>query len=103
MMETAGDIQKSTWDITGDGVFTISDVEAWFADAFFGPGDVVLSILMMTPIGRFFEMTPDWYGGLFSGLFSAGFWLFVISLISGILVTILEVLDDILAWIKGKL
>ena len=80
-MATSSDSSQSAWDVTGDGVFTISDAGVWLNALFFLPGNKVLATLMETSLGRFFEMTPDWYGGWFSGIVSLAIWLIVLSII----------------------
>jgi hypothetical protein len=51
-------------DITGDGVFTISDVWAWMEFIGCWPGNLALRWLSGNSIGRFFEITPfDQYTG----------------------------------------
>lgn len=82
MAANATELWQLEWDMNGDGVFTISDAYQWLEWGFFLPGDFVLSILMMTPVGRFFEITPEWQGGWVSGVGSAVFWWAAILLVS---------------------
>ena len=72
-------------DMNNDGVFTISDVSAWFAAIepwalwlVFLPGDFLLGWAMTTPVGTYFEMTPEWYGGWYSGIISGLAWLLLV-------------------------
>lgn len=67
-------------DLTGDGVFTISDVSAWFRWVFFAPGDFVLLHLVNTGFGDFFEVSAQWMNGWVSGIFSFFAWVFVLLL-----------------------
>ena len=64
-------------DLNYDGVFTISDLGAWFQYAFFAPGDGLIYILVGSAPGllRFFEMSTADYGGWFSGIVSGLTWL----------------------------
>ena len=57
-------------DFTGDGVFTISDVSAFFEWFFTYPGDHIVRILINTDVGRFFEFSTLDYGGPFSWIWS---------------------------------
>ncbi len=67
-------------DLNYDGMFTISDLGAWFKYAFFAPGDGLLYILDGSAPGllRFFEMSTADYGGWFSGIVSGLTWLVVV-------------------------
>ena len=116
MVATSSDSSQSAWDVTGDGVFTITDVGVWLNAVFFRPGNEVLATLMETSLGRFFEMTPEWYGGWFSGMVSAGFWLVVLWIIAyvfalvqwiianvfALFFTVLNFLNFINDWLKEK-
>ena len=68
-----------TWDMTGDGITTISDVGAWVGWLFFYPGDFLLAgVMLLAPLlARFLEIGPSSYGGLFSGLFSGVWYIFM--------------------------
>lgn len=61
-------------DLTGDGLFTISDVSAWFGWVYFAPGDLVSILVLDTGLGNFFEISADSIGGLGSGVFSFFAW-----------------------------
>ena len=79
--------------MNGDGIFTISDVISWpglawewVVWAFFLPGDYILFFLMtsgLRPIAVFFEISPGWYGGFFSGLLSGIVCLFIFLAVLG--------------------
>ncbi len=70
-------------DLNYDGVFTISDLGAWFKYAFFAPGDGLIYILDGSAPGllRFFEMSTADYGGWFSGIVSGLTWLVVMAVL----------------------
>ena len=59
-------------DLTGDGAFTISDVQGWMKFVFFLPGDAGICLTYTTAFGRFLELSPlslfGWGSGIFSGL-----------------------------------
>ena len=61
-------------DIDGNGVFTISDVWEFLVLLFYLPGDTVVSMLIGTPFGIFFEFTYQDLGGWFSLIISACTW-----------------------------
>lgn len=77
MKESWGDYRP--WDFVADmnmdGLITITDVWLWFKWLFFFPGDSLISFLGPSAVGRFFEMSPENYGGGFSFLVSAFFWM----------------------------
>ena len=64
-------------DMNRDGVFTISDIWAWFKFVYFAPGDVVIGVLYGTAIGRFLEINPGSISGVGSGVLSFFIWIFV--------------------------
>jgi hypothetical protein len=68
-------------DMNGDGVVTISDVWLWFKWLYFYPGDGLLYFLVRgaESIAKFFEVTPDSFGGAFSGVASFFAWLIVLG------------------------
>ncbi len=71
-------LSRFAWDMTGDGAITISDVGQWVHWGFFLPGDLVIwALMLLEPIGHFLELSPAWYGGWVSGIFSASCWLTV--------------------------
>jgi hypothetical protein len=65
------------FDMTGDGIVTITDVWWMFKYAFFLPGDLLVCSLYPTRIGQFLELTPDSLYGWGSGIFSCIAWMFV--------------------------
>ena len=67
-------------DMNYDGVFTISDVGLWFPWLFFFPGDLIVLVFIniIPPLGRFFEMNVESYGGIFSAIVSVLFWFMLI-------------------------
>lgn len=67
-------------DLNGDGIFTVSDVIAWFKWIYFAPGDFVLLHLLNTGFGRFFEISVQWINGWISGIFSFFAWMLVLLL-----------------------
>ena len=79
MKESWGDYRP--WDFVADmnmdGLITISDVWLWFKWLFFIPGDSLILFLGPSAVGRFFEMSPENYGGGFSFLMSASAWMSV--------------------------
>jgi hypothetical protein len=64
-------------DMNRDGVFTISDIWAWFNFVFFAPGDLVIGVLYGTAVGRFLEISPGSISGVGSGVLSFFVWMFV--------------------------
>lgn len=65
-------------DMNCDGLFTISDVNAWTHWLFFLPGDMLIWGLMQHEMtATFFELTPKSYGSIYSGAISVIGWLFV--------------------------
>ncbi len=74
-----------TWDMTGDGITTISDVGAWVEWLFFYPGDFIFSLVIDRRLGRFFEIDPTIYGGWLSGILSGLVWILVWLMALGML------------------
>lgn len=66
-----------------DGSITISDVWLWIKWFYFYPGDVLVYLLLYkTPsVAGFFEMTFSSYGGVFSGIASFIFFIYVALII----------------------
>ena len=67
---------KIVFDLNGDGAFTISDVWEWVKWIYFAPGDYLIIQLLNTEVGhtevgRFFELSPAYIGGIARGAFSA--------------------------------
>ena len=61
-------------DLNGDGVFTVSDVGAWFNWVYFAPGDSIAILLLNSGLGNFLEISTDSINGLGSGVFSFFAW-----------------------------
>ena len=57
-------------DMNSDGVVTVSDVWLWLKWLWFYPGDWILLQYGPTKIGKFFELSPEDYGGRLSGSIS---------------------------------
>jgi hypothetical protein len=76
---------KFVSDMNFDGAVTISDVGLWLKWLFFMPGDALMFAAMDSPAGRFFEVTPSSYGGIWSGIVSLLTWLLFISLLGSVL------------------
>ncbi len=90
-------------DMSNDGVFTVSDVSAWFAaiepwawGVVFLPGDFLLGWAMTTPVGTYFKMTPEWYGGSYSGIISGLTWLLLVVSV----LAFAKVVDE--RWVKRR-
>jgi hypothetical protein len=68
---------KFVSDMNYSGAVTISDFWEWVQWLFFYPGDVVMLLAMGSfhSVGRFFEVSPLSYGGVWSGIFSGFLWL----------------------------
>jgi len=66
-------------DINGDGIFTISDIWELLHLLYFYPGDWILSKIIETKFGTFFEFFTNDYGGLFSGIISFICWLILFA------------------------
>ena len=69
-------------DMTRDGIVTISDVWEFLYSLFFYPGDWVVSKIIYSDFGIFFEFSGADYGGAFSGCISFLVWLFAYLLFS---------------------
>ena len=54
-------------DMNGDGAVTVSDIWLWLKWLWFYPGDWILLQFGPTKIGKFFELSPQDYGGRLSG------------------------------------
>ena len=54
-------------DMNFDGSITVSDVGLWIGWLFFYPGDWIISMIVGTGFGNFFEFSYLDFGGLFSG------------------------------------
>ena len=98
-------------DMNGDGGFTISDVWVtlglflewgfgWLNWVFFLPGNYGLSFLIedreFAPIGRFFEITPEWYDGWICGIVSGTAWFVFFAMA-------VALAADLVSWLKGRL
>jgi hypothetical protein len=57
-----------------DGRVTITDVWLWVKWLYFYPGDWLLSTVMFTSFGDFFELSADNFGGGWSFLISLVCW-----------------------------
>jgi hypothetical protein len=68
-------------DMNYDYLITISDVWLWFKWLYFYPGDFLLSKIIYTKFGAFFELYKINYGGYFSGMCSTIFWLLTIVIL----------------------
>lgn len=68
-------------DMNYDYSVTISDLWLWFKWLYFYPGDVILSKIIHTSFGSFFELTEYSYGGYFSGIISAIAWLIAFAIL----------------------
>jgi len=66
-------------DLTGDGLFTISDVWAWFKWVYYAPGDLIAILLLDTSLGNFLELSSDSLSGLGSGVASLLLWLLLLG------------------------
>ncbi len=66
----------------GDGAFTLGDLPASAAQAFFVPGDWLIwtTATYAPPVARFLEIGPADYGGLVSGVASGLIWLALVVL-----------------------
>jgi hypothetical protein len=64
-------------DMNYDHSITISDLWLWFKWLYFYPGDFILSIVIDTKLGLFFELTKSNYGGYFSGIISIIIWVII--------------------------
>ena len=71
-------------DMNRDGVITIADVWLWIKWLYFYPGDLVLSLIGPTALGRFLEYSPSDYGGQTSSNIAFSFWLFFVVFIYSI-------------------
>lgn len=73
---------KFAADMNQSGSITISDIWLWFQWLYFYPGDGVVYFLIYkaSSIGAFLEMTPDSYGGVFSGIISFVVWCLVLTI-----------------------
>jgi hypothetical protein len=72
---------KFVSDINYSGAVTISDFREWVQWLFFYPGDVVMFLALESfpSVGRFFEVSPLSYGGIWSGIFSGLLWMLLYS------------------------
>jgi hypothetical protein len=112
-------------DQNDDGTFTISDLEQlgdiiseWLLWIFFLPGNYSIYLLIsyigapgnLGNMGRFLEMSPTWYGGWISGIFSAVIWMIAY----GVMLTIedsysknalklVRSLESFFSWIFGPI
>jgi hypothetical protein len=72
---------KLKMDMNFDGKFTITDCWLFLKALFFYPGDYLVSKIIDTSFGVFFEFDKQNLGGFFSGTFSFIFWFIVLSLV----------------------
>lgn len=63
-----------SWDMNGDGGFSITDIGMLLKSVFYMPGDFILSH-MGSWLTTFFEVTPDAFGGGMSGFISFVIWI----------------------------
>lgn len=79
-------------DMNYSGSVTISDVWLWVKWLYFYPGDVLFRILMIhaPDVARFFEITPDLYGGVLSFIISGFVWFLVLLFVIGIYANLQE-------------
>ena len=72
-------------DQNGDGAITMTDVWIITKSLFFLPGDgVIYAAYHENSAGMFFEITPDFYGGVFSGIVSLLIWLVLLSVVGSV-------------------
>ena len=71
-----------TADITGDGLFTISDVWGWLRFVGCFPGNKALHWMEGTAVGRFFEISDLSQYSASAWVISVILWLIVLSLLS---------------------
>jgi hypothetical protein len=68
--------------MNSDGHYTISDFLLQIKWLFFAPGDGIICFIANTPLlARFFEVTDDSYGNLFSGAVSAIAWPWIVMFV----------------------
>jgi len=91
-------------DMNFDGHVTISDVWLWVKWLYFYPGDLLLSIIIGTPFGRFFEVSPNNFGGFLSFLLSLPIWVVILAALGRALIFTFddEYRYDLLARAKEK-
>lgn len=68
------------WDRDDDGVLTTGDALLWLQSVFYYPGDMVLWLcdtLSLTPLVRWIEPSPHYYGGMLAAVLSGLVWLAV--------------------------
>ena len=66
-------------DINNDGLFTISDVWDILYSIFYYPGDFLISYMLNTKLGPFFELSTNDYGRDFSFFLSMLGWFIILS------------------------
>ena len=88
-------------DITGDGKVTISDVWGWIGWLYYWPGDFLIKYLVRTDLGIFFEFTYADYGRTFSFFISGFAWLWILSMIVGLLFGIKKYMDEEIEYYKN--
>ena len=66
-------------DFNNDGIFTISDVFGILQSIFLYPGDFMISYMLNTKLGPFFELSKNDYGGDFSFALSFLGWFLILS------------------------
>jgi hypothetical protein len=83
-------------DMNHDGVTTISDISLWMKWLYFYPGDWLLQALMkaLPDLTTFLEVSKESYGGFLSGLISFFAWIFILSMLAGITVAVVETTKD---------
>ena len=80
-------------DLNGDGLFTITDVKILITTIYFFPGNFMIASIAEAPgIAQFFELQParEYFNGFAAGALSAGFWLFVIFVLIGLIAGVVE-------------
>jgi len=76
----------------------------WVKWLYFYPGDLLLSIIIGTPFGRFFEVSPNNFGGFLSFLLSLPIWVVILAALGRALIFTFddEYRYDLLARAKEK-
>lgn len=77
-------------DMNRDGFITISDVWLWCKWLFSYPGDAVLTVLIGSPFGDFFELSIAHFGGGFSFAVSMVLWVVVGATVASVVEELLQ-------------
>lgn len=103
--DRANPLELPGLDITGDGAFTLGDVEAWALYLLFLPGDAAIAALVehVPGLARFLELGANDYGGTLSICLSIVAWL-ILLIVIGLVWNAIRNLDRALtAYVVGRI